>query len=179
MTDTKKTLLAFAQNNRQTIIFGVCFLLTLLPALSSYGITIGPEYDPEEYKKYCNIEDFTNKYDGPNAGCWSCSIIHLMMKIMVTTASVIVNATITLGKTILLWGSAVWLAAYFLKSVTAFTAQDPAKNLDAIIVFMFKVTIVYLLIYDGGFAYMVDKVVNPLLQIGMDIGTDFLNASIF
>jgi hypothetical protein len=63
---------------------------------------------------------------------------------------------------------------YFLKSVSSFATQDPAKILDGLFSFMFKWAFAFTIV-NMGIDSLVEEIVNPLLSIGMDIGTEFLN----
>ena len=60
---------------------------------------------------------------------------------------------------------------YFLKSLGSLAEQDPAKVLDGAFMFMFKMALVYVLLYNGGLLNIVDYIVNPILEVGMEIGS--------
>ena len=135
-------------------------------------VEFGDTYDPNEYQEYCNVEKFNKKYEGADASCWSCDIITMMTDYMLSAANILSNASIELGKIILLIGAAIWLAMYFLKSLGSLTEQDPARVLDGAFTFMFKMALVYILLFNGGFLAIVDYIVNPILRIGSDIGKD-------
>lgn len=176
MTDTR-ILKLFLRNYRRTIAFCCSVFATLFVVLPAHaGILpdfLDGSYSDSTYHEVCNIKAINAKYDA--SACWSCDIIRMMTEGMSAVIVDIVGSTITLGEIILLWGSAVWLAVYFLKSVSAFAAQDPSKVLDGAITFMFKAGFIYVLIHNFGFEELVDKIVNPLLKIGMDIGLGFMS----
>lgn len=173
MTDTRNKITAFLRNNHSLIALIVYVLLALCPMQSHAALVeFGDTYDPNEYQRYCNVEEFRRRYEGDQATCWSCSIISEMTDTMLSAANVLSNATINLGKVILLIGAAIWLAMYFLKSLGSLTEQDPARVLDGAFTFMFKMALVYILLYNGGFLAILDYIVNPILQIGWDIGTE-------
>ena len=172
MTDTEKTLRLFFISHRRMIIFSLCFFIVLFASFSAEAIAL-ESYSDSDYHEACNIENINAKYSA--SACWSCDIIHLMADKMSRVVVAISAAPILLGETILLWGAALWLAVYFLKSVGAFAAQDPAKVLDGAFKFMFKVAFVYVLIHNLGFETIVDYIVNPILKIGMDIGITFMD----
>ena len=175
MTDTRR-LKSFLKNYRRITSFCgslFCALFIVLPAYA--GILpdfLDGSYSDSTYHEVCNLDRINEKYSA--SACWSCDIIRMMTEGMSAVIVDIVGSTITLAEIILLWGSAVWLAVYFLKSVSAFAAQDPSKVLDGAITFMFKAGFIYVLIHNFGFEELVDKIVNPLLKIGMDIGSSFM-----
>ena len=114
------------------------------------------------------------KYD--EGGCWSCDIIFTLMKSMTEVAGFIFDASSELAKLILGGGACIWIAAYFLKALGSFATQDPAKVIDGLLTFCFKVLLMYVLI-DSGIDSIVNYIVNPLLSIGFDIGETFAGAT--
>lgn len=180
MTNTvKKISLLFASHFKKALV-AFCFVVVLLTPQTSYSalinIDVGGAYSQDEYLKYCGPEHFDEKYSAASTSCWSCNLIQRLMECMTTTANTLSKNTQELGLLILIWGSALWLAAYFLRSLGSATAQDPAKVLDGAITFMFKVALIYILI-DLGLPEIVDKIVNPLLSIGFDIGQGFAESA--
>lgn len=173
MTDMRDKITAKIRNNHIMIALVVYVLLVLFP-ISSHAalISFGDTYDPNEYQRYCNVEKFNQKYEGASSSCWSCDIIKEMTDKMLTAANILANKSIALGQIILLIGAAVWLALYFLKTLGSLTEQDPARVLDGAFTFMFKMALVYILLYNGGFLAIIDYIVNPILRIGSDIGRD-------
>lgn len=171
MTDTINKITAYMRNNHILIALVVYVLIALCPVRSHAAlIEFGDSYDPNEYQQYCNVQKFNKKYEGADASCWSCSIIKEMTDKMLTAANVLATKSIELGHYILLIGTAIWLALYFLKSLGSLTEQDPARVLDGAFTFMFKFALVYILLHDGGFLAIIDYIVNPILTIGSDIG---------
>ncbi len=140
-----------------------CFLLVFLTAGLCAAV------DPE-YTKYCGNKAINKKYN--DAGCWSCDIIYTLMMSMTKVAGMIFSATSQLSMVILGLGSAIWLASYFLKALGSFATQDPAKVIDGVLVFAFKITVIYAMIVSG-IDMIVYYIVNPLLSIGYDIGEVF------
>lgn len=125
-----------------------------------------------EYLEYCSAEKFNKKYD--DGGCWSCGVIFMLMDAMTKISGTIFAATMELCLLILNWGVAIWLAVYFLKSVSAFATQDAAKVIDGVLTFMFKWALVYTLVA-AGISEIVENIVNPLLGIGFDVGKTFMD----
>ena len=185
MTNLRKIVYgAFCKKRRPiSFVLGVILLLfSARPCFSGLGVDFSlseglgitysvAEYDPEAYLEACNIDEYNKKYS-EEGSCWSCDIIHVLMKSMTSAAKSLGALVASLGMQILLVGAAVWLAIYFLKSLASPAQQDPAKILDGAFTFMFKVALVYILI-SGGVEGLAGQVVNPLLSIGMDIGTTF------
>lgn len=171
MTDIVKKLSRFV-NCHRLVVFCQSFLGMLFTTFSAWSLAL-ESYSDSAYREACDIEKIEAKYSASE--CWSCDIIKILIEKMSSVIVAISGAPIVLGETILLWGSAVWLAAYFLKSVGALAAQDPSKVLDGAFIFMFKVAFVYVLLHEFGFEYLVDNIVNPVLEIGMEIGTSLMN----
>ena len=173
MTDMRDKITAKIRNNHIMIALVIHVFFVLCPIQSHAALVeFGDTYDPNEYQEYCNVEKFNKKYEGADASCWSCDIITMMTDYMLSAANILSNASIELGKIILLIGAAIWLAMYFLKSLGSLTEQDPARVLDGAFTFMFKMALVYILLFNGGFLAIVDYIVNPILRIGSDIGKD-------
>ena len=97
------------------------------------------------------------------------------MQTLTSTATTLSEYTIDLGKIILLYGSAIWLALYFLKSLSSAAAQDPSRVIDGVITFMFKFAIAYTFI-SIGIGEIIEYIVNPILKIGIDIGMSFVGS---
>ncbi len=131
--------------------------------------------DPDaEYLKYCKSEIFEEKYE--KGGCWSCDIIAVIMRNMLAMITVLFGAMVELCELILVFGAAIWLAVYFLKSLGSFAAQDPAKVIDGALLFMFKWALVYALI-SLGIGDIIKHIVSPLLSIGIDVGQIFSSSA--
>lgn len=163
--------ISYLHFRRKLVIFGIfCLCILFLPSLCEAG------YDHNEYLKFCNSETFEKKYETGLSGCWSCAIVHWLMNAMVTAIIALSDPVLELSKLILNLGAAIWLAMFFLKSLGSFTVQDPAKIIDAVLTFMFKWALVFTLIHFG-IDEIVGQIINPLLSIGMDIGTEFSNAT--
>lgn len=173
MTDMRNKITAGIKSNHILIVLVVYVLLALCPIRANAAlISFGDTYDPNEYQHYCNVDKFNQKYEGASSSCWSCSIIKEMTDKMLSAANILATKSIALGQIILLIGAAVWLAMYFLKTLGSLTEQDPARVLDGAFTFMFKMALVYILLYNGGFLAIIDYIVNPILRIGSDIGKE-------
>lgn len=133
-------------------------------------------YDRDEYLQYCKAETFDKKYE--EAGCWSCDVIFSLMQSLTGTAGHLFFTMLELSQVILTLGAAIWLAVYFLKSLSSMAAQDPAKVIDGVLTFMFKWALVFALI-NLGINEVIDRIVNPILSIGFDIGTEFYKSATF
>lgn len=173
MNSLIKSALWMLRKKKAFISFGLGFVILLFSAGPCFSqIEISYElasYDKNEYTKACNVEKYNELY---SEGCWSCDIIQVLMRSMTTAADTLGGLVSSLGMSVLLVGAAIWLAIYFLKSLASPAQQDVSKILDGAFTFMFKVALVYLLI-SGGVGGLVGQVVNPLLSIGVDVGTTF------
>ncbi len=171
MIDNKKHTLPFVQLDFRRFVFIVCLiLLFLLPRISSAAlVNLGDEYSESDYKEYCNVVKFNEKYS-PENSCWPCSVINSLTDTLFETVNDMINTVNNLAKLILLLGAAIWLAIYFLKSVSSLATQDSAKILDGALSFMFKVAFMYVLV-NGGIANIISWIITPLLSIGMDVSS--------
>lgn len=157
-------LINFFRNNFFKI--SAC-MLAMAIILLSFNAFADPDAD---YLEYCQSDKFDEKYEA--GGCWACDVIAVIMKAMLSTITQLFVGMIELCKLVLVLGAAIWLAVYFLKSLSAFAAQDPAKIIDGALTFMFKWALVYTLIF-WGIGEIINNIVSPLLSIGIDIGTIF------
>lgn len=127
-----------------------------------------------EFLKYCVGNVFDEKYT--DADCWSCDIIKILLRTMMDLTEVIFKEIQELSILILQLGGAIWLALYFMKSLSSLAAQDPARVIDGALVFMFKWALIYAIIF-AGLDVIMEYIVNPLLSIGFDIGMELARAS--
>ena len=153
-------------------LFGVLFLPHICYSVNLY--TFGESYSIETYLSYCGHEHFEAEYNSSDAACWPCTVIDALLNSLFYTVNKMISVVNDLAKIILLYGAAIWLAVYFLKSVSAMVTQDSAKVLDDAFAFMFKVAFIYVLIA-GGVANIINWIITPLLSIGMDV-SDVLKA---
>ncbi len=149
-------------------MFTTVFLLTLF-----FSNVVLAQVD-EEFLTYCVGEVFLRKYQ--DAQCWSCDIIKILIRTMMDLTSQLYEKIIDLCYLILQLGGIIWLAVYFLKSLSSLTAQDPAKVIDGAIMFIFKWAFVYAILV-GGMDIIMGYIVNPLLSIGFDIGMSLTSNS--
>ncbi len=174
MTDKIVKLISRIKQSRYKLVFSICFSFMLIFPSICLSFDLFSTYNPEEYQQYCNSAAFEAKYEGADSSCWSCRIIRTLMEHLGDAATTLSGYTIDLGKNILLYGSAIWLALYFLKSLSSATAQDPSRVIDGVITFMFKFAVAYIFI-GLGIDEVIKYIVNPLLDIGIDIGIRFAN----
>lgn len=186
MTSLMKLAQKVLRKNRTLVCLGLGFVILLFsanPCLCDIGFSLDngleisyslAEYDKNAYLETCNIEEYNKKYS-TEGNCWSCDIIKTLMNSMTSAADTLGGLVTGLAMSILLVGSALWLAIYFFKSLASPAQQDVAKVLDGAFTFMFKVALVYFLI-SGGVGGLTGQVVNPLLSIGVDIGKTFTGA---
>ncbi len=146
------------------VIRGGAFCYVLLLAKTAFC---------DDYLTYCSSDVINEEYE--NAGCWSCKIIVTLMTSLTTVAGTLYGTTVEAAKLILTLGTAIWIALYFFKSLGSFATQDPAKIIDGLLTFCFKVALVYALV-TAGVDILVQYIVNPLLSIGFDIGGTFAGA---
>lgn len=166
----------FRHNNHFALGFACLVLLVVLPAVTCHAQeALFSTYSHDAYLEYCNAAAFEQKYSA--SACWSCDIVAILMDVMINVIQNISSTALRLAKIILIYGSALWLAMFFLKTLSSATAQDPSQTLTTLFTFMFKVAFVYVMIIDFGFANLIEWIVNPLLSIGIDIGSAFGNWS--
>lgn len=164
------------RNKKVFLLLSICLFLVSFADCSFAD-------DDEDYVKQCfgdqiesaQTEAGTGTAADSGDGCWSCDIILQMMKATMLVTLAIYDPIQDLCEIIIQFGGAIWLAVYFLKSLGSFAAQDPAKIMDGAMVFMFKWALIYALIM-AGISEIVGYIVNPILSIGFDIGTEFSNA---
>lgn len=169
MTDINRNTFCYFDRNCHAIWRCGIWILALTILFSNTAFAID-----EEFKEYCLGDAFDEKYS--DAGCWSCDVVKVLMSAMMKVTNSLFTVIQDLCKRILEVGAALWLALYFLKSLSSFAAQDPAKVLDGALMFMFKWAVMYTLIF-GGMDMIMSYVVNPLLSIGFDIGKEFAGNS--
>lgn len=128
----------------------------------------------EEFLEYCVGSIFDEKYT--NADCWSCDIIKILIRSMMDLTETIFKEIRELSVLILQLGGAIWLALYFMKSLSSLAAQDPAKVVDGALTFMFKWALIYAILF-AGLDVIMEYIVNPLLSIGFDVGMELAGAS--
>jgi hypothetical protein len=168
MINSLKFISVFQKFSLKRIVLPVCIVLFTFVCCQ-----IALAEADEEFLEYCNAETFNKEYDGT---CWSCAIVETLMKSTTAAVTALSSPILDLSKLVLFLGAAIWLAMYFLKSVSSFATQDPAKILDGLFTFMFKWAFAFTII-NMGIDSLVEEIVNPLLSIGMDIGTEFLKLS--
>ena len=142
-------------------IIGCCALL-LIPS-DIYAASA-------DYVKHCGKEAIEKEYE--EGGCWSCYVILKLMASMMVAVNSLSGPILELSKIIVVLGAAVWYGVYFLKSVGSLATQDPVKIIDGALVFGFKIALVYTLL-SAGIDTIVTRIVNPLLSIGLEIGSTF------
>ena len=122
------------------------------------------------YKEAC-IDGILEKQED-DAGCWSCQVVLTLMQGLTSAAQTLYSAIRSISETVLLYGGAIWIACYFLKTLGSFAAQTPGKVLDGLMVFIFKWALCYAAV-TSGLDGIVEYIVQPLLDIGYSIGTGF------
>ena len=156
--------------NKKLCGFGV-FLLVLLCSFCCFAIS--DEEIHQQYIEAC-VKNILEKQED-DAGCWSCQVVLTLMQGLTNTTNTLYEAIRAISETVLLYGGAIWIACYFLKSLGSFAAQTPAKILDGLFIFVFKWTLCYAAVVSG-LDGIVELIVHPLLDLGYSIGTEF-NAS--
>lgn len=133
--------------------------------------TIGERADKSNAD--CSISDMQKMYQST---CYSCKIIMTLITTFMNACGKVYDLTREAGSKVLVIGSMLWLAAFALKLVSAFTNQEPMSILNTLLIFMFKVASAYIVI-NVGIGAIVDLFVNPLLQAGADYGLGLLQAA--
>lgn len=158
-------------DTRNMIFRGMVFILLLMVLFSKNAIAVD-----NEFLKYCSAEVFDKKYQ--SADCWSCDIIKILINSMMKVTRILFKEIQSLSILILQLGGAIWLAVYLLKSLSSLAAQDPAKVMDGMLMFMFKWGFIYTIIF-AGLDTIMEYIVNPLLSIGFDVGMSIANVAGF
>lgn len=133
--------------------------------------TIGERADKSNAD--CSISDMQKMYQST---CYSCKIIMTLITTFMNACGKVYDLTREAGSKVLVIGSMLWLAAFALKLVSAFTNQEPMSILNTLLIFMFKVASAYIVI-NVGIGAIVDLFVNPLLLAGADYGLGLLQAT--
>ena len=133
--------------------------------------TIGERADKSNAD--CSISDMQKMYQST---CYSCKIIMTLITTFMNACGKVYDLTREAGSKVLVIGSMLWLAAFALKLVSAFTNQEPMSILNTLLIFMFKVASAYIVI-NVGIGAIVDLFVNPLLLAGADYGLGLLQAA--
>ena len=133
--------------------------------------TIGERADKSNAD--CSISDMQKMYQST---CYSCKIIMTLITTFMNACGKVYDLTREAGSKVLVIGSMLWLAAFALKLVSAFTNQEPMSILNTLLTFMFKVASAYIVI-NVGIGAIVDLFVNPLLLAGADYGLGLLQAA--
>ena len=121
----------------------------------------------------CNIADMQKMYQST---CYSCKIILTLITSFMNACSKVYDLSREAGSKILVIGSLLWLAAFALKLVSAFTNQEPMQIVNTLFTFMFKVAVAYI-VMNAGIGAIIDLFINPLLGAGADYGLGLLQAA--
>lgn len=121
----------------------------------------------------CSIPSMQKMYQ---SSCYSCKIIMTLITTFMNACARVYDLTRDAGVKVLVIGSMLWLAAFALKLVSAFTNQEPMSIIHTLFVFMFKVASAYIVITIG-IGVIVNLFVNPLLMAGADYGLGLLQAA--
>lgn len=154
------------------LLLGLLLLVVFVDSAECALVNIGAEYDHTKYLQYCSSLVFKARYEAAANDCWSCNIIGAMFDGFKGIIVILTEKIEPLCKLIITLGGAVWIAMYLLKNLGSFAVQNPGKVLDGLTAFLFKIALVYLIVI-AGIDDIVDMIVNPLLDIGMDIGRAF------
>ncbi len=123
--------------------------------------------------KDCRIAEMQKRYQST---CYSCKIILTLITSFMNACGKVYDLTREAGNKILVIGSMLWLAAFALKLVSAFTNQEPMQIVNTLFIFMFKVAAAYIVI-NAGIGAIINLFVNPLLGAGADYGLGLLQAA--
>lgn len=121
----------------------------------------------------CRIAEMQKRYQST---CYSCKIILTLITSFMNACGKVYDLTREAGSKILVIGSMLWLAAFALKLVSAFTNQEPMQIVNTLFIFMFKVAAAYIVI-NAGIGAIINLFVNPLLGAGADYGLGLLQAA--
>ncbi len=121
----------------------------------------------------CDIAAMQQKYQ---SSCYSCKIILTLITTFMNACAKVYDLTREAGSKVLIIGSLIWMAVFSLQIVSSFTNQEPMSILNTFFIFMFKVTIAYIML-NAGVAIIINLFVNPLLMAGADYGIGLMQAA--
>ena len=121
----------------------------------------------------CNISRLQGMYQ---SSCYSCKIILTLITTFMNACGKVYDLTRDAGNKVLIIGSMLWLAVFALKLVSAFTNQEPMQIVNSLFIFMFKVSVAYIVL-NAGIGAIINLFVNPLLGAGADYGIGLLQAA--
>ena len=117
----------------------------------------------------CKVSKFIKKY----CGCFSCSTVAVMVTIFLQVAAKGSGIMQQAAQTILLIFTALWIAIFFLKRLSSFSAIELNETIQSLLFFLFKILVAWIFI-NGGFALASHYTLEPIMSFGTTLGQEFL-----
>ena len=110
-------------------------------------------------------------------GCHSCKVIKILMSTFINGCSVLEDVSKSAGTTILLFCFMLWIAFFVLQQLGSLKNIEPMDMVNKLLVMFFKVMCTYLVI-QAGFDLLLNYLIVPVLQWGVDFGSIMLDAAV-
>lgn len=120
--------------------------------------------------------DLPKIVDDYKQNCPSCGVIKLLTESFMGAADKAQPMMTSAGTIFLLIGSAIWLGLFAIKSVSAFTTQEPSDIVNSLLTFLFK-AFVALAFINYGMSAVKQYFVEPVLEAGADYGILILQST--
>lgn len=121
----------------------------------------------------CNVADMQKKYQ---SSCYSCLILNVLITTFMDACAKLYDLTREAAVKIMAIAALFWLASFAIKNVSSFTAVEPMKIVNDLLVFFFKFGSAYIVI-NSGIGAIVDLLINPVLVAGADYGLGIMKAA--
>lgn len=121
----------------------------------------------------CNVADMQRKYQ---SSCYSCLILNVLITTFMDACAKLYDLTREAAVKIMAIAALFWLASFAIKNVSSFTAVEPMKIVNDLLVFFFKFGSAYIVI-NSGIGAIVDLLINPVLVAGADYGLGIMKAA--
>ena len=121
----------------------------------------------------CVTENFKAMY---TSTCYSCEIVETLASAFIKAAAKAYQVSREAGNAILVLGMMLWVGFFVLKNISAFTAAEPMKMLQDLLVQSFKVFLAFVLI-NVGISSILHYTLEPIMNAGTDIADTIIAAN--
>mgnify|MGYP006873060812 CR=1 FL=1 len=118
----------------------------------------------------CDISKMQEQY---TRSCFTCPIVATIISIFLEVGADSYPLMRSAANTLLGILSVLWIAVYFLKKLSSFSAVELPEMMQELSIFFFKI-IVAVVCINGGIGVILDFTINPIISFGSDFGTAFL-----
>lgn len=123
--------------------------------------------------KNCITENFKAMY---TSTCYSCEIVETLSAAFIKAAAKAYQVSREAANVILVVGIVLWIGLFVLKNISAFTAAEPMKMLQDILVQLFKVLLAFVII-NIGISTILDYTLVPIMNAGTDFADTIIAAN--